>query len=301
MDVIITNAYITLAIIVFFAILLCVLIWAIKKEEERQRELMKLAEEKRKKRDTVHETSVLLKKLSELNSKYPFHLNLQGRYVYRKSLPTKPKFDRYEISDFFDECILKNSGLRSISDAFLENRKLNQDYSDKIRELKSEITEEQAENLHIPLEEYQKIEREFFTERVLRPFLDCEIECVVSYDSPQGRNHYSKSEKYRIDDVIPHFNALQQRIALQNSEEAKRKRARSQMTDKLRYTILKRDGFRCVLCGRGRDDGAQLEVDHIFPVSKGGETVPKNLRTLCKECNRGKRDEIEETSSASMT
>lgn len=283
MDVIITNAYIIIALIVFFAILL---IWLVKEEQEKK---------------TVRETSVLLKKLSELNAEYHFHQNLQAKYVYRKALPTKPKFDQYEISDFFDECILGNNRLCEISDEFLENRKLFRKYSDQVQELKSEITEEQAENLQISIEEYQKIERNFFTERVLRPPLDCEIECVVSYGSPQGRNHYSKSEKYHIDDVMPRFNALQQRIALQNSEETRKKRARSQMTDKLRYTILKRDGFRCVLCGRGRDDGAQLEVDHIFPVSKGGETVPKNLRTLCKECNRGKRDEIEEISPPTMT
>lgn len=283
MDVIITNAYITLAIIVFFAILL---IWLVKGEQEKK---------------TIRETSVLLKKLSELNAEYPFHLNLQGRYVYRKALPSKPKFDRYEIADFFDECVLGNSGLCSISNAFLENRKLYQEYSERIKELKSEITEEQAKKLHVSYKKYRRIEQDLFLKQVLRPFLNCEIVCVVSYDSPQGRNHYSRSEKYRIDDVMPRFNALQQRIAQQNSEEARKKRARSQMTDKLRYTILKRDGFRCVLCGHGRDDGAQLEVDHIFPVSKGGETVPKNLRTLCKECNRGKRDEVEEISSTAMT
>lgn len=269
-----------IALIVLFAILLIGLV----REEQKKK--------------TVRETSVLLKKLSELNAEYLFHLNLQGRYVYRKALPTKPKFDRYEIADFFDECILENSGLRGISDSFLENRKLYQEYSGKIGELKSEATEEQAKNIPISLEKYQRIEQDSFTKRVLRPPLDCEIICVVLYDSPQGRNHYSKSEKYHIDDVAPRFKVLQQRIAQQNSEESRKKRARSQMSDKLRYTILKRDGFRCVLCGRGRDDGAQLEVDHIFPVSKGGETVPKNLRTLCKECNRGKRDEIEETSFA---
>lgn len=276
----------TLILIALIVILVIILIFIIVEEQKKEK---------------VRETSILLKKLSELNSKYPFHLNLQGRYVYRKSLPTKPKFDRYEIADFFDECILGNSGLRGISDLFLENRKFYREYSDKIKELKSEATEEQAKNIPISLEKYQRIEQDSFTKQVLRPPLDCEIICVASYDSPQGRNHYSKSEKYHIDDVMPRFNALQQRIALQNSEETRKKRARSQMTDKLRYTILKRDGFRCVLCGRGRDDGAQLEVDHIFPVSKGGETVPKNLRTLCKECNRGKRDEIEETSFTSMT
>lgn len=65
------------------------------------------------------------------------------------------------------------------------------------------------------------------------------------------------------------------------------------MTPKLRYSILKRDGFRCQICGRGEKDGVKLHVDHIIPVSKGGKTVPKNLRTLCEDCNLGKGDELE--------
>lgn len=276
------DTSITIALIILLAILL---IWLVREEQKKKK---------------IQETSVLLKNLSELNAEYHFYQYLQGRYVYRKALPTKPKFDRYEISDFFDECILSNRGLCEISNAFLENRKLYQKYSDKVRELKSEITEEQAKKLHVSCKKYREIEQSLFLKQVLRPFLECEIVCVVSYDSPQGRNHYSKSEKCRIDDIAPRFKVLQERIDRQNSEEMRKKRARSQMTDKLRYTILKRDEFRCVLCGRGRDEGAQLEVDHIFPVSKGGETVPQNLRTLCKECNRGKSDEIENASSVSM-
>ena len=59
----------------------------------------------------------------------------------------------------------------------------------------------------------------------------------------------------------------------------------------MRYNALKRDGFRCVLCGASSDDGAtRLEVDHIIPVSKGGLTEITNLRTLCHNCNSGKSD-----------
>lgn len=68
---------------------------------------------------------------------------------------------------------------------------------------------------------------------------------------------------------------------------------RSKVTPGLRYDILRRDGFRCVLCGRSAKDGVELEVDHIIPISKGGRSVPENLRTLCKDCNRGKRDKFE--------
>jgi len=63
---------------------------------------------------------------------------------------------------------------------------------------------------------------------------------------------------------------------------------RKLVTPSLRYDIMKRDGFRCVICGRRADDGVKLHVDHIKPVSKGGKSTPSNLRTLCQDCNLGK-------------
>ena len=56
----------------------------------------------------------------------------------------------------------------------------------------------------------------------------------------------------------------------------------------MRYDVLRRDDFHCVRCGRGRKDGVKLHVDHIVPVSRGGESVMSNLQTLCEDCNRGK-------------
>lgn len=37
-----------------------------------------------------------------------------------------------------------------------------------------------------------------------------------------------------------------------------------------------------------------LEVDHIFPLSKGGQTEPANLQLLCGHCNRVKGDRTQE-------
>lgn len=68
---------------------------------------------------------------------------------------------------------------------------------------------------------------------------------------------------------------------------------RALMTDSLRFDILKRDGYRCRICGAAAGDGVKLHVDHIIPVSKGGETIPSNLQTLCERCNMGKRDKLE--------
>ena len=58
----------------------------------------------------------------------------------------------------------------------------------------------------------------------------------------------------------------------------------------IRYKVLKRDNFRCVLCGRSpaTEQGCELHVDHIIPFSKGGKSTLDNLRSTCKECNLGK-------------
>jgi hypothetical protein len=63
----------------------------------------------------------------------------------------------------------------------------------------------------------------------------------------------------------------------------------------LRYNVLKRDKFRCVLCGNSPvlDPRCELHVDHILPFSKGGKTISDNLRTLCKRCNLGKGPKLE--------
>ena len=65
------------------------------------------------------------------------------------------------------------------------------------------------------------------------------------------------------------------------------------MTADLRYNVMKRDGFRCVLCGRDASDGVKLHVDHIVPIAKGGKTIKSNLRTLCEDCNIGKKDKYD--------
>lgn len=58
----------------------------------------------------------------------------------------------------------------------------------------------------------------------------------------------------------------------------------------IRYKVLKRDHFRCVLCGRSpaTEQGCELHVDHVIPFSKGGKSTLDNLRSTCRECNLGK-------------
>lgn len=59
------------------------------------------------------------------------------------------------------------------------------------------------------------------------------------------------------------------------------------LSKSLRFEVFKRDLFTCQYCGRKAPD-VILEVDHIKPVSKGGDNSIENLVTACWDCNRGK-------------
>lgn len=57
-----------------------------------------------------------------------------------------------------------------------------------------------------------------------------------------------------------------------------------------RFDIMRRDGFRCQLCGKSQSDGVTLHIDHKVAVANGGTNAEDNLWTLCEPCNLGKSD-----------
>ena len=60
--------------------------------------------------------------------------------------------------------------------------------------------------------------------------------------------------------------------------------------------IWERDGKRCGLCckkidiGRRWPDKMALAIDHIVPLSKGGEDTPENLQATHAKCNGRKNN-----------
>jgi 5-methylcytosine-specific restriction endonuclease McrA len=85
---------------------------------------------------------------------------------------------------------------------------------------------------------------------------------------------------------------LQERERLNSPEKREIFRHRTSRTInyRLRFLVMRRDNFKCCVTGRSpaTDPNVILEVDHIVPWDKGGETVLENLQTLTKEINIGK-------------
>ena len=158
-------------------------------------------------------------------------------------------------------------------------------YEKMLQSLPSELSEDDLKLNKIPIASGHRIEQRLIKKNTLpAPTMDTSIQVGAEYISPQGRNHYVKKFVIPIDGI----RSRMQRIQMIPYQQRVADFERSLMTPKMRYEVLKRDNFRCVICGRTAAEGAKLHVDHIIPVSKGGRTVMNNLRTLCETCNLGK-------------
>lgn len=57
----------------------------------------------------------------------------------------------------------------------------------------------------------------------------------------------------------------------------------------LEEVLIEKYGMRCFYCGKKLNRG-NFTIDHIKPVSKGGEDTYRNLVPACKKCNEEKAD-----------
>ena len=54
-----------------------------------------------------------------------------------------------------------------------------------------------------------------------------------------------------------------------------------------RRSIKEHFGCTCVYCGKTYEE-KELTLDHVIPLSRGGETLTKNIVCACRKCNQDK-------------
>lgn len=238
----------------------------------------------------VKNSSKKYNSLLKINARYDFNNNLSQVYYFHEKLDSKRKFDRFDYARFFQEtierCLDNYKNLISMVD---ENQKLFKEYNSEISKISKSMSKEDVYKLKVPYKIYNRVEEKIFKTTKLKPVLNPEFDIQIEYTSPKGRNHYEDGMIYPFNAIVKYYNNVLNKLKRQETKEYQR----NLMTNSLRYDILKRDDFRCVLCGRTTDDGVKLHVDHIKPVSKGGKTKKSNLRTLCDSCNLGKSDKYD--------
>ena len=238
----------------------------------------------------VLETSERYHDILKLNEKFTF-LELSE---YHRCVNSKAQLARFNYDGFLEETIENERvTFEEIIRRTKINREMLKEYTEKLAHGIAKLREkDEILDENVPFEKYRAYEEKITESLVKEPVINPEVVCYASYTSPKGRNSYQDGKLYNFNEVIVHLDNVKKRQKQKESKEYQRRI----MTDSLRYDIMKRDGFHCVLCGRGAEDGVKLHVDHIIPVSKGGKTVPENLRTLCENCNLRKRDKYDNNS-----
>lgn len=105
---------------------------------------------------------------------------------------------------------------------------------------------------------------------------------------PYNRRFKSWSEALRC--FVEYTNENDNTVVISSESKDITQKTNRDPSLRLRFQVLKRDNFTCVQCGASpaKDQSVELHVDHIKPWSRGGETIYKNLQTLCLKCNLGK-------------
>lgn len=237
----------------------------------------------------VRETSRRLNLLLELNSRYYLMFNdCSSEFKKECCLNSKQQFDTFNYKKIFNQTI--ENHLQTFED-IVRQVNVNIDVYDHYLNEQLAIYNETLVPNTLPRvfkdpQQYLQIEYQMLESYALRPVTDVTFELSWFYTSPQGRNHYHGQYVFDLPDIEASINTAYELAEIRESKQYQR----SRLTPSLRFEILKRDGYRCCLCGRSAADGAELEVDHKVPISKGGKTEPANLWTLCWDCNRGKSD-----------
>lgn len=66
------------------------------------------------------------------------------------------------------------------------------------------------------------------------------------------------------------------------------------VSESLRRLVRERAQGRCEYCLMSQAlQGAAFHLEHIVPLSKGGQSTPENLALPCPSCNLGKADAVE--------
>ena len=239
--------------------------------------------------DNVKETSERYKFLLKISQEFDAE-KLEPKYTYEYYMKSKVQLDRLPLNFItqMTSLVSQNIPPSDLVKKGVANQKKLQEIEKKLQDAPPYRTTESG--LYSSIEKKLTLELEKQIKPVVPTF-------VISfcYVSPKGRNHYQHDYSFSSEDIQTFAKTAKK---LEKDAE-KRKQTiqyqRSLMSASLRYDIMKRDGFRCVLCGAQASEGVKLHVDHIRPVSKGGKTEWSNLRTLCDYCNLGKRDKFDDS------
>lgn len=239
----------------------------------------------------VFEHSITLRKLDEINSKYDFYEI--KKYKLEKGYDNEHYYDMVSTEDYliYNLQYIQKEVKENIS-LVVKNQNLYDLYKAEINEINTYTQFDEKPLKVIKLLLY--IENKLFQKYQKNPTTEFTMLVVLHLTNINGHILNTKYRGFYVDEIEDLIyrvrNKTGDKFNDKNIWNAIKHVERAKVSNRLRFMVYERDGYRCKKCGRKTND---LEIDHIIPISKGGKTTLDNLQTLCRSCNVEKSDIIE--------
>ncbi len=245
-------------------------------------------------KDFVLQNSVCLKQLHEVNSRYNFY-----PYVSFDQSHTYDNENFYNTITCEDYLIYQLQFIRKKIfdqiDKININKRLYSSYKNEVKNI-NQFGKFDVSTSKLKLDKLVRIEKKLIEKQTFQaPVTQFSLSVTLYCSTINGQIRGRKSENFSVDDILIIIKRLaNRRGTFYNDREiwdAICRVERGKVSNKMRFSIYARDGHRCCNCGIP-DRYAQLEIDHIIPIAKGGKTTYNNLQTLCHRCNVKKGDSL---------
>lgn len=251
--------------------------------------------------------SLAIQKLKEINPKYQFHSI--PRFDMGHSYDNQNFYDTVSPQDYLTyQLIYKQKEIRKAIHDTNQNKDILTRYQADIELLcifERFVAGDPSEKLSWidqilrkywmskALDKLYIIERQLFEKHTHTPITSVSITVTISLTNINGRFLTQKSASFTSSQILDIISHLQRNAngfyADPQIWQAICRVERAKVSNKMRFAVYQRDNNRCRKCGSKHN----LEVDHIYPISKGGKTTFDNLQTLCHRCNAQKSNFIE--------
>lgn len=240
----------------------------------------------------ILQNSPCLKQLREINSRYKFNSDISFDQYHTYD---NEKF--YETISCEDYLIyqLQFIGKKVVAQIknMSENKQLYANYLSEVKTV-SDFGKLQAPVKKLNIKKLIAKEKQCLRKNLLqKPTMQFVLTITLYCSTINGRIYNRKTAVFYDSDIFALIKRLNNKNGtFYNDREiwnALCRVERGKVSNKMRFSIYERDGYRCRKCGIS-DRYANLEIDHIIPISKGGKSTYDNLQTLCHKCNIEKGD-----------
>ncbi len=236
--------------------------------------------------------SVAINNLLSINKEYIFYDGIDDYYVTH-TYDNVNFFNNITCEDYLIYMLQFNKKITEIEIKNIAyNRNLNVRYRQKIDTMKI-FGEYTTENDKLNKKYLLILEKRIFNKNIIKPKTQYNAYVKLYFAKMNGRISARKEEIFNSQDILYLINRLGNKThGFYNDRgiwDAICRVERGKVSNKMRFSIYKRDGYRCRKCGRTQSSD-YLEIDHIKPISKGGKSTYDNLQTLCRRCNKEKGD-----------